>query len=79
MTPLLFMTRMGNNEFIQEDWERISELDKMYLGELYNEFENEWRQWEEYKPIEFNVIFTDVRNFKIKRREKLRQRICKNI
>lgn len=32
---------------IEEDWERMSELDKMYLLEKQKEIEEEWQQWEE--------------------------------
>jgi len=38
---------MSSNEFIEEDWERLSELDKMYLYEKHREMEEEWHQWEE--------------------------------
>lgn len=36
----------------EEDWERISFLDKMYLQEKEKEIEEEWQQWEEEKEKE---------------------------
>lgn len=31
----------------EEDWERLSEMDKMYLKEKEMEMIHEWQQWEE--------------------------------
>ena len=31
----------------EEDWERLSELDKMYLLEKDREIMEEWMEWEE--------------------------------
>lgn len=31
---------------IEEDYERMQELDQMYLAEYQREVEEEWQQWE---------------------------------
>jgi hypothetical protein len=36
---------MTDNRFIEEDWERLSDLDKMYLRERENEIWEEYQQW----------------------------------
>lgn len=35
------------NRHIEEDFERLSELDKMYLVEKEREMIEEWQRWEE--------------------------------
>ena len=42
-----FYNYMTNNKFIKEDWERLSDLDKMYLIEREREIAEEWQQWED--------------------------------
>jgi len=39
--------KMANNRFVEENWERLSETDKMYLLEKEREIQNEWMQWED--------------------------------
>lgn len=36
---------------IIEDYERLSEMDKMYLAEKEQEIIHEWQQWEEEQEV----------------------------
>lgn len=43
---------------IEEDFERLSELDKMYLVEKEREMIEEWQRWEEEYAEKHPVIIT---------------------
>lgn len=53
---------MTDNKHIEEDFERLSELDKMYLWERENEVWEEYWQWEEERqerlPAKIEVVGT---------------------
>lgn len=36
---------MTDNEYIEEDWERLPEMDRMYLMERENELWEEYQEW----------------------------------
>ena len=44
--------------FIEEDWERVAKIDKMYVYEdQYKRELEEWQQWmEEQQPAEISII-----------------------
>lgn len=42
---------------IEEDWERLPEIEKMYLIEKQKELEDEWQEWyEEQEREEAEII-----------------------
>jgi hypothetical protein len=52
---------------MEEDWERLSDTDKMYLLAKEREIEEEWMQWEdeqERKPAKIVVNMPVVKEIK---------------
>lgn len=44
---------------VEEDYERLSEIDRMYLIEKENEMIYDWQQWTEYderQPAKINIV-----------------------
>lgn len=41
---------------IYEDFERLRDMDEMYLIEAQKEMEEEWKQWENRLPAEITII-----------------------
>jgi len=61
---------------IIEDYERLSEMDKMYLVEKEQEMIHEWQQWEEEQGVKEKlpariVVRTKEGNIKNKENEKI--------
>lgn len=61
---------------IIEDYERLSEMDKMYLAEKEQEMIHEWQQWEEEQGVKEKlpariVVRTKEGNIKNKENEKI--------
>ena len=55
-------------ELIIEDWERLSELDKMYLQEQEHQMICDWQQYEEREPANVTIKYKEqiekVKNYK---------------
>ena len=62
------------NQFIEEDWERLMQLDSIYVLEHKIEIENEYWRWEEeQKPsaiVTLNINEYDIRLFNRKKVQK---------
>ena len=53
---------------IEEDFERLSMLDKMYLIEHEQEMINEWQQWEEENSkLPAKIIIKESKNGRVKK------------
>ena len=58
--------------YIEEDFERLSELDKMFLLEREREMIVEWQQWEEEqekKVTKIRLIMPNIEEYDEKRQE----------
>ena len=58
--------------YIEEDFERLSELDKMFLLEREREMIAEWQQWEEEqekKVTKIRLIMPNIEEYDEERQE----------
>jgi len=56
---------------IIEDYERLSEMDKMYLAEKEQEMIHEWQQWEEEQEVKEKLPAKIVVKIKKEENEKV--------
>ena len=52
---------------IEEDWERLSSLEKMYLIEKQKELEDEWQEWCEEQEREEAEIVIKTKHKKVRK------------
>lgn len=62
---------MKKDEMIIEDYERLSEMDKMYLAEKEQEMIHEWQQWEEEQGVKEKLPAKIVVKIKKEENEKV--------
>lgn len=63
---------------IIEDYERLSEMDKMYLKEKEMEMIHEWQQWEEEQEIKKKLpakIIVKTKNKNYEQKEKTKKTV----
>lgn len=63
---------------IIEDYERLSEMDKMYLKEKEMEMIHEWQQWEEEQEIKKKLpakIVVKTKNKSYEQKEKTKKTV----
>lgn len=58
----------------EEDWERLSKLDKMYLQEKENEMIEEWMEWEEEQQKKKRLPAKIVTKMKKEKDEKVERK-----
>lgn len=59
-------------KYIEEDFERLSDLDKMYIVEKEREMIEEWQQWEyeqEEKVAKIRLIMPNIEEYDKERQE----------
>jgi hypothetical protein len=58
--------KMSDNEFMNEDFERVSYIEQMYLLEKEREMIAEWQQWEEEqkdKVAKIRLIMPNIEEY----------------
>ncbi len=63
---------------IIEDYERLSEMDKMYLAEKEQEIIHEWQQWEEEQEVKKKLpakIVVKTKNKSYEQKEKTKKTV----
>lgn len=63
-------------KYIEEDFERLSDLDKMYIVEKEREMIEEWQQWEEEqeeKVAKIRLIMPNMEEYDKKRQESYKE------
>lgn len=63
---------------IIEDYERLSEMDKMYLAEKEQEIIHEWQQWEEEQVVKKKLpakIVVKIKNKSYEQKEKTKKTV----